>query len=154
MRSTAAAALAAALLLPAGLAAQQQGGAPGAQPPAGPPEEPTELVFEREVYSYPDYERRNPFRPLVSQDEAGPRFELLRLLGVIYSNDPQRSVALFGVGGGGEGGVTYRLRVGDVLGNTRVMAIDRDRVLVEVEEFGVTEERVLELPRRGQGGSR
>ena len=33
------------------------------------------LVFEREVFNYPRYERRNPFAPLLSGDEAGPRFE-------------------------------------------------------------------------------
>ncbi len=151
MRIVAAAALVAALTAPAALHGQQE------QPE--PEAEPTELIFEREVFDYPSYERRNPFQPLLDDDARGPRFERLRLLGIIHSGDAARSVALFGVGGGGQGDEatdgsrTYRLRAGEVLGNTRVVAIDRDRVLVEVEEFGVTEERVLELPRRGQGGS-
>ena len=54
------------------------------------------LVFEREVFFYPQYERRDPFAPLVSGDETGPRFEGLRLFSVIHSSDPANSVALLG----------------------------------------------------------
>jgi hypothetical protein len=32
-------------------------------PPPGPPPEP-ELVFEREIFQYPAFQRRNPFLPL------------------------------------------------------------------------------------------
>lgn len=136
-----------ALALPAVLAAQE--------PPAGPPPEPTELVFEREVFDYPTYERRNPFRPLTSET-SGPRFEQIRLRGVIYSPDPRRSVALLAaVTPGSDGaGQTRRVRVGESWGNVRVLEIRRDEVVVEVEEFGLTERRVMQLERRrGQGGS-
>ena len=37
-------------------------------------------------------------------------------------------------------------------GNVRVVEIQRDRVVLDVEEFGLTERRVLELTRRRAGG--
>jgi hypothetical protein len=147
-----------AVLLAAPLAAQEPQPADSAQ---GPPPPPTELVFEREVYGYPTYERRNPFRPLVGATGAGPRFEQIRLRGIIWSADPRRSVALFGMGGAAAAqpdttGVpnTRRLRVGESWGNMRVTEIQKDRVVVAVEEFGLSESKVLELTRRRGGGER
>ena len=128
------------------------------QPPPTPPDT-ADLVFEREVFFYPQYERRNPFVPLLSGAEGGPRFEEIRLIGVIYSPDPERSVALFGPRAGqGEAGLqtarrTYRARRGEQLGNVRILEIQQTRVVVEVEEFGLTEQRIMELQRPGQGGS-
>jgi hypothetical protein len=147
------------LLVAAPLAAQEP------QPPAdsaqgGPPAAPTELVFEREVYTYPTYERRNPFRPLVGAQGSGPRFEQVRLRGIIWSADPQRSVALFGMAGQqaqpDTSGIptTRRLRVGESWGNMRVTEIQKERVVVSVEEFGLSEQKVLELTRQRRGGGR
>ena len=48
-------------LLPAALIAQQQ-----------IPPDTAALVFEREVFGYPTYERRNPFVTVVSGSEGGP----------------------------------------------------------------------------------
>ena len=141
------------LLMTADLAAQS--GDPGSDPP--PDTSEAELIFEREVFSYPSFSRRNPFNPLTSGDESGPRFEDLELMGVIYSTDPAASVALLGVPTGGQGGGsatrTYRIRRGDRLGNSRILQIQRTRVVFEVEEFGLTEQRALEVKRPGQGGS-
>jgi len=125
------------------------------RPPPPPPDTAeAELVFEREVYSYPTYGRRNPFEPLTSGDDQGPRFEDLKLLGVIFSGNAGASVALLGIdAAGGTAGKTYRVRRGDRLGNTRIISIQRDRVLVEVEEFGLTEQRQLRVRRPREGGS-
>ncbi len=133
--------------------------AASAQTPDRPPPRPdttqAELVFEREVYSYPTYGRRSPFEPLTSGDASGPRFEELQLLGVIFSDNATSSVALLGVDlATGSAGKTYRVRRGDRLGNTRILSIQRDRVLVEVEEFGLTEQRQLQVRRPREGGSR
>ena len=51
-------------------------------------------------------------------------------------------------------GATYRLRVGETVGNTTIREIQRHLVVVAVEEFGLTETRIIELPNRtaGQGG--
>jgi hypothetical protein len=48
---------------------------------------------------------------------------------------------------------TRRLRRGETWGNMRVVEIQQDRVVVDVNEFGLTERRVLELTRRrAEGG--
>jgi hypothetical protein len=139
---------------------------PAAQDPSGqdPPTEAARpqrpdsvaLVFEREVFVYPQYERHNPFAPLSSGDDAGPRFEGLRLLGVISSSDPRASVALLGPRADQTQDPTaaqsYRVRQGDRLGNMRILQIQENRIVVEIEEFGMTEQRIMELQRPGQGG--
>ncbi len=139
-----------ALLVLAGPAEAQQprpGGSAGAQ---AAPADTVELIFEREVFEYPTFQRRNPFRPLTG-DDAGPRFEELALLGVILSGDGVGSVALLGPRGTtaarGATARTWRVRQGDSLGNVRVVAIRQREILVEVDEFGVRETRVLELRR-------
>jgi hypothetical protein len=113
------------------------------------------LMFEREIFFYPQGERRNPFAPLLS-GEDGPRFEGIQLLGVIYSPRPGESLALFGPRAGleeeGATGQTYRVRQGDRMGNMRILQIQETRVVVEIEEFGLTEQRIMELQRPGQGG--
>ncbi len=139
-------------LSPLVVGAQQQ------QPPPPPPDT-TDLVFEREVFFYPQYERKNPFVPLLSGAEGGPRFEEIRLIAVVFSPDPSRSVATFGPRTGqGDAELqtarrTYRVRRGEQLGNVRILEIQPTRVVVEVEEFGLTEQRIMELQRPGQGGS-
>jgi hypothetical protein len=133
-------------------------------PPIRPPlrVNPENLVSEREVFYYPRYERRNPFAPLLIGDEAGPRFEEIQLMGIVFSSDPALSVALFGPKGGVTGllgmaaqeaaSLTYRVRRGDRMGNVRILEIQRTRVVVEVEEFGLTEQRIMEVRRIGEGG--
>lgn len=145
-----------AILLAAGLVAQQE---PAQQEgeQAGPQQmriDPGELVFEREVFSYPTFQRRNPFRPLVGND-AGPRFEGMSVQGIVYtSEDPSQSMVLMRAGGGGETAAqTRRLRTGQTWGNVTVLDIRRREVLVEVQEFGITEQRTMRLPTPGQGGS-
>jgi hypothetical protein len=120
-----------------------------------------ELVFEREVFQYPAYQRRNPFQPLVGNTGNGPRFEQVQLRGIIWSAEPQRSVALFGMAGAQAvrpdstgAPTTKRLRVGESWGNMRVTEIQKDRVVLAVEEFGLTENKTLALTRKrtGAGG--
>jgi len=141
------------LLIPFSLQGQQQ------QPPP-PTQDTVSLVFEREVFAYPTFERRNPFVRVVSGAEGGPRFEELELIGIIFSPDPDLSVAVFGPRGGGQQADqqqqsrrTFRARRGQQLGNVRILEIQRTRVVVEVDEFGLTEQRIMELQRPGQGGS-
>lgn len=125
----------------------QEGNDPGQTPP---PEvaDSVQLVFEREVFSYPSFQRRNPFAPLTG-DDSGPRFEQLRLMAVLLSPAPGQSIALVG-SGSGEGMRTYRVRAGDVIGNMRVLAITARAVRMEVDEFGIREVRTLELARPDQ----
>jgi hypothetical protein len=113
------------------------------------------LVFEREVFGYPQYQRRNPFLPLLSSAEGGPRFERLRVIGIVYSEDSRLSLVTFADGDEeGDGRKSFRVRVGDRIGNSTVLEILRRSVVLEVDDFGLTERRVLEIRSRtqGQGG--
>lgn len=147
--------LAGTLLLPAGLRGQTP--PPAQQPP------PTELVFEREVFTYPTFQRRNPFLPLTAGNQGGPRFEQLRLMGIIYSEIPSESVAIIGtstVNMSEDGatvtvldGLSWYLKVGQSLGNLRIVDVRPDQVVVEVEEFGLTEQKIMQLQTRRLGGT-
>ncbi len=156
--------LSAALLLPVGLAAQQQTQPQPAQQQQASAQQqaPTELVFEREVFSYPSFQRRNPFKPLVA-GEGGPRFEQLRVIGILYDANPAASVAVVGtstvtVSETGQDvsvseGRSWYLKVGQSIGNVRILEIRRDQVVVEVEEFGLTEQKIMQLETRRLGGT-
>lgn len=153
-------ALGGALLLP-GVAVAQAPTGQGAPPDRARPDS-VELRAEREVFAYPSFDRRNPFKPLTGA-EGGPRFEQMKLTGIIYSSEAGRSVATLAAGGGTEiteagsrqiRGRSARLRAGERWGNVRIVAIRQDRIVVDVEEFGLAERREMLLPTRGQGGSR
>ena len=131
--------------LPVSIAAQEPA-------PAAPPQQPVEfeLATLREVFSYPTFARRNPFLPLAAGGEL--RFEQLNLIGVIYSNDPSASVAILTTGTvevaddgtlAASEGDAYNAKVGQRIGNVTIREIQRDRVIVDVEEFGLTERRTM-----------
>ena len=131
-------------------------------PPPGPPQQ-AELIAEREVFQYPLYERRNPFRALLAGAEGAPRFDQLRLMGIIYSDDPASSVAVVGTSTVQlsedaatvsllEGRAWY-LKVGQSIGNIRVIEIRREQVVMEVEECGLTERKIMQLETRRLGGN-
>lgn len=130
------------------------------QPPPERPQEP-ELVFEREIFRYPAFQRRNPFIPLEGA-QGGIRYEQLSLIGIMYSPDPTASVAVLSTGGvqvADDGtlsplaGDAYNVKVGQTIGNTTIREIQRDRVIVDVEEFGLTDRRTMFFLSRRQGGS-
>jgi hypothetical protein len=122
--------------------AQQQESAVGQAPVAA---SQITLVYEREVYTYRGAGRRDPFRPLTADDEMGPLFEELTLQGIIYATGRGQSVALIT----DASGRVHRARVGDVVGNSRVIEIGPARVIMAVENFGNIRQEVLELPTRG-----
>lgn len=150
-----------AVLAPMGLAAQDGQGPPPSQGPPTP--DSVELRAEREIFAYPAFDRRNPFRPLTAAEGAGPRFEQMRLLGIVYSQEPGMSVATITAGSSTvvspsgtpqeTRGRSRYLRTGERWGNVRILEIRRDRVIVEVEEFGLAERREMLLQNRRQGGS-
>ncbi len=128
-----------------GQGAAQQG---AAQQRAGPPGQAAAritLVYEREVYAYSGAGRRDPFRPLTGDAEMGPRFEELTLQGIIFSTGRGRSVALIT----DSDGRVHRARVGDLVGNARVIEIGPSRVVMAVDNFGNIRQEMLELPERG-----
>ncbi len=75
----------------------------------------------------------------------GPRFESLSLRGIIYSTGRSRSLALLA----DTEGRVHRVRVGDMVGNSRIIEIGPTRVVLAVENFGAIRQEILELPTRG-----
>lgn len=133
-----------ALVLPRAVAAQEP------QQPPQPPVE-TELVFEREVFRYPAFQRRNPFAPL-DAGASGPRFEQLSVIGIMYSDTPAASVAVLSTGGvsvaedgtvSPVAGEAFYLKVGQRIGNVTIVEIHPAQVVVDVEEFGLVDRRTL-----------
>ncbi|MEX2467721.1 MAG: hypothetical protein WD995_12495 [Gemmatimonadota bacterium] len=147
-------------VLSAASVAEAQDPQPGGE--AGPPPaEDTELVFEREVFQYPSFTRSNPFSPL-DAGNTGPRFEQLSLIGVMYADDPTASVAVISTGGvsvapdgtiSPVAGDAYYLKVGQRVGNVTVVEIHPERVVVDVEEFGLMDRRTLVFQSRREGGT-
>ena len=125
------------------------------------------MVFEREVFTYPAGERRNPFLPVEGPAADGPRVEDMRLLGIIHHPDSAYSLVVLGisrrVGGTGDvvnaaagpqaGRATARLRLGDTHGRLRVVEIHEYRVVIELDEPDGDAIQVLALPGpvRGSG---
>ena len=99
------------------------------------------VVYRRERFVYPTDTRRNPFENLLTRDDAGPQFEDLDLVGVIFGG-PTSSVATL------HDRTTdkrYRVRRGDALGNARVVEIRSDQVVFSVTNFGVTRSETLRI---------
>jgi type II secretory pathway component PulC len=102
--------------------------------------EDPKLIFEREVFSYPAENRRDPFKPL-GKDASGPLFEDLTLRMIIHSEVAQQSVVVLADGAK----KTYRLRRGETVGNATVVQIAPTRVVFAVEDYGNRRQEVLEL---------
>lgn len=136
---------------------------PGAQPPTetssvAPPQasavppaqsQPEALPWERDRFEYEAGDVRNPFLPPRQEVPQGPRFHELVLLGVVLASDAERGVALLRAGRT-RGSPTFRVQPGEELGEVRVLAVRRDRVVVAVE--GQAGEAEIVLPRRAGGG--
>lgn len=95
----------------------------------------------REVFDYPADGRRDPFEPLSAGDELGPRFEDLRLAGVIYSPERGSMAVLVDVATGRR----YRVWEGDVVGGARLVRVHPDRAEFQVTVFGVSRRDTLRL---------
>lgn len=150
-------------------------GSPGAsQSPTGPRNGPpgnaghvsaTTMAFEREMFTYPAGERRNPFLPQRDLSAHGPRIENTRLLGIMHHPDSAYSLVVLGFAAGldgrpgapaaeagpGTGRATVRLRLGGVAGGLRIVRIHKDRVVVESDRPEGTASHVLAIPRPAEG---
>ena len=140
------------VVAPLGVAAQEE--AQRAQP---------QLAFEREVFQYPRFQRRNPFTALDAADTGGVRFEQLDVMGIIWSENPGESVVVLGTGNvtvqeDGTGvdrdeGQAWYAHEGETVGNVTIIEIHPDRVVVEVELFGIPEQHIMHLETRRLGGT-
>lgn len=129
---------------PAGPAEPPPLGAP-APMVQGPPisADEVQLVFDREVYTYPGANRRDPFKPLITEN----LFEDLTLRMIIHSDVPGQSIVVLA----DKRRRTYRLRRGESIGNVTVIDITPDRATFAVEDFGVRRTEVLRLKNENQG---
>ncbi|MCY3598440.1 MAG: hypothetical protein OXN85_00500 [Gemmatimonadetes bacterium] len=105
-------------------------------------------IYEREVFTYPAFDRRDPFQPLHLDTRAGPRFGDLALVGVLYT--PQLgSVAILTDRTTGR---RYRARERDNIGAARVVQIRTEEVDFVITSFGVSRRETLRVRReRGMG---
>ncbi len=116
-------------------------------------DETGEPGLDREVFVYPGGDRRDPFERPLPGNSAGTRFEDLQLIGVIHSPNARESVALviartaIPAAATATGESTFRLRQGVVLGEMRILRVEREYVIVEIRRFGIGEQRKLHLSR-------
>ena len=106
-------------------------------------------AYQREVFTYPAFDRRDPFQPLHLDPRAGPRFGDLTLAGVLY-NPQLGSVAILTDRSTGR---RYRARERDIIGAARVVRIRIEEVQFVITSFGVSRQETLRARReRGMGG--
>lgn len=88
--------------------------------------------------------RRDPFDPLTleSSPETGPRFEALRLTGVFLGSAGNSLVVLEDPTRRG-----HFLRVGERIGEARLVQIQPQSAVFDVEEYGTVRREVLRLER-------
>lgn len=98
-------------------------------------------TYEREVFDYPAAGRRNPFRALNAGQRIGPRFEDLRLNGVLYAPETGSVATLTDQ----KTGKRYRARAGEVLGEIRVAEIRPEEVVFVITSFGINRREVLRV---------
>lgn len=101
----------------------------------------TTRVYEREVFDYPSFGRRDPFRPLNAGEQVGPRFEDLVLNGVLYNPAVGSVVTLTDQ----KTGRRYRAREGDALGGVRVASIRPAEVDFVITSFGISRRETLRV---------
>ena len=110
---------------------------------AGQARPDTMEVYEREIFEYPLFDRRDPFLALTAGMAIGPRFEDLTLVGVLFSPEQGSVANLTDV----KTGKRYRTRAGDRLGDIRVVAIREDQVDFVITSFGVSRQETLRVTR-------
>jgi hypothetical protein len=103
----------------------------------------SEGVYQREIFDYPSLGRRNPFRGLNQGEQIGPRFDDLRLSGVLY-NPAVGSVATLT---DQKTGKRYRAREGDRLGEIRIAAIRPQEADFVITSFGISRRETLRVDR-------
>jgi hypothetical protein len=104
----------------------------------------SEVAFSREVFSYDQGGRRDPFLSLLLSGDLRPAINDLRLVAVAYDPTGRNSVAIM------RDNTTkdqYRAKVGQTLGRMRVTEIQPKAVVFSIEEFGMNRREELVLVR-------
>jgi hypothetical protein len=113
-------------------------------PAAGPA--PAALISSpqvtREVFSYAEAGRRDPFFSLILTEDLRPLLSDLKLVGVLYEASGRRSVAIFR---DLATNAQYRVQTGMPLGRMRVAQIKPKGVIFTIDEFGLSRQDSLML---------
>jgi hypothetical protein len=107
------------------------------------------IIFNREVYSYPRAGRRDPFASLITTGDIRPILADLEIVGIILDGTGRNSVATLRDVSTSE---IYRVRVGSTFGRMRVTAIRQREVGLAIDEFGFTRQEVLSITVPSRGG--
>jgi hypothetical protein len=107
------------------------------------------IIFNREVYSYPRGGRRDPFASLITTGDIRPILADLEIVGIILDGTGRNSVATLRDVSTSE---IYRVRVGSTFGRMRVTAIRQREVSLAIDEFGFTRQEVLSITVPSRGG--
>ena len=101
-----------------------------------------EIAFSREVFSYDDAGRRDPFLSLLATGELRPAYNDLKLVAVAYDPTGRKSVAVMRDISTKD---QYRVKVGQTLGRMRVAQIRPKSVTFTIDEFGYSRQEILAL---------
>jgi hypothetical protein len=108
-----------------------------------------QVAIYRETFTYSEGGRRDPFLSLMLSGELRPVFTDLSLTGVVYDNDPRKSIAMLVDVSTGE---SYRVRVGQPLGRMRVQRIGLENITFSIDEFGLSRTETLIIDRTKKAG--
>lgn len=100
------------------------------------------LTFRRELFTYANNGRRDPFSSLMSTGELRPLVSDLRLVAIAWDSQGTSTVAILRDTQTNE---QYRAKVGQLLGRLRVTAIGRKSITFTIEEFGFSRQETLSL---------
>ena len=102
----------------------------------------SEVLINRETYSYPDAGRRDPFVSLMNTEEIRPLIGDLKLVAIAFDATGRNSVAVLRDVGTKE---QYRVKVGQQIGRMRVAAIHEKDVVFGIEEFGYSRQESVAM---------
>lgn len=104
--------------------------------------QPPEVAFSREVFTYEGEGRRDPFLSLLASGDLRPAYNDLKLVAVAYDPTGRKSVAVMRDVSSND---QYRVRVGQTLGRMRVAQIHPKSVTFTIDEFGYSRQEILAL---------
>ena len=96
----------------------------------------------REVFTYTDEGRRDPFYSLILTEELRPLLSDLKLVGILYAGPSGKSVAIMR---DLQTNAQYRVNTGMTLGRMRVTQIKPRAVIFTLDEFGLNRQDSLFL---------
>lgn len=109
------------------------------------------VIFQREVFTYPGAQRRDPFASLLASGDIRPLLQDLLVVAITVGQSDRQSVATLKDGSTND---VYRVRVGSVFGRMRVTAIRQREIAVEIDEFGYKRQETLSINVPVGGGRR